>query len=260
MKGEEVDNSDPTNAISDHASEPNIIPTTKNVEVLDFPISSTDVSNINDSLYDSLSTPEDKNKENTLFTNGLILHAPSVSLASDLQVEFSEIGSPTLTTDESHEDLWGENEVSEQDDILEADNWSDIGSSSISLQNNDEENAAHVSFMSPTTDILDDSPTYAMSSDHNIHGNVRQTTGVSQYSSDVLGRWKRLMRLMDTHVEHLPQERLSENLEVSRFGDTIVVEIELYNQTFCEFILEIHGLYVFINHTLNTIVCIFELW
>jgi hypothetical protein len=104
MKGGEVDNSDPTNSISDHASEPNIIPTTKNVEVLDFPISSTDVTDINDSLYDSLSTPEDKNKENTLFTNGLIRHAPSVSLASDLLVEFSEIGSPTLTTDESHEE------------------------------------------------------------------------------------------------------------------------------------------------------------
>jgi len=225
VKGGEVNNSDPTNSISDHASEPNLIPTTKNVEVLDFPISSTDVSNINDSLYDSLSTPEDKNKENVLFTNGLIRHTPSISFASDLQVEFSEIGSPTLTTDESHEDLWGENEVSEHDDILEADNWSDIGSSSISLQNKDEENVAHVSFMSSASDIHDDSPTYAMSSDHNIVGNVRQTTGVSQYSSDVLGRWKRLMRLMDTRVDHLPQEMLSENLEVIHFSDTIVVEL-----------------------------------
>lgn len=266
MKGKELDNVDPTSYMPDNASEPNLVPTITNVErviaapklherVLNFPISNTNVTDINDSLYESLSTPVEKKKENMFFTNRQITHTPSCSLASDLQVEVSEIGSPTLTIDESNEtitttdgeydgdvdkdvnsgseDMWGASLHSREvrgiseHDILEANNWREIANSSIPLQNIDEENAADVSSMSSRSDILDDTPTYAMSSDHNIFGNVRDTGACAsqpcQYSPDVLARWKRLVKLMDTHINHLPSEIISEKPEVSCFGPTIVV-------------------------------------
>ncbi|KAJ1378552.1 hypothetical protein SESBI_47734 [Sesbania bispinosa] len=255
MKGEEMDNADATKSMSNHESEPNLIPTITNVEgvsisenmgsstpkppegVLEFPISSTSATNINDSLYESLSTPVAP------------VHTPSCSLASDLQVEVSEVGSPSMTVDESHEtitttdgesmvydgdidkdvtssseDMWGASYhsrevcgVSEQD-ISEANNWRDI-SSPISLPNIDEENAADVSSMSSRSDMPEDTPTHAMNSDHhNIFGNMKdivRETGAPQpsHSSNVLSRWKRLMKVMDTHVNHLPQELHSEKPE-----------------------------------------------
>ncbi|XP_073221009.1 uncharacterized protein [Cicer arietinum] len=224
MKSEEVDNGDPTNSISNNASEPitnveSIITASPKpqVEVLDFPISTANVSTINDSLYESLSTPVDVNEGNMLFTKGLICHTPSCSLASDLQVEFSEIGSPTLTIDESHENFtFTDGEYHVDKDLN-------------SLHNNDEENAADVSSMASKSEILYDTPIYAMSSDHNnILDNVRQTSS-SQYSSDVLARWKRLMRLMDTRVNHLPSEILSENLKESNQIDNLINKEQVVN-------------------------------
>jgi uncharacterized phage-like protein YoqJ len=276
MKIEDVDDGDPKSSVSYHASDPNLIPTITNVErvstlppkpqesIHDFPISSANVTNLNDSLYESLSTSIDKSKEHMFFANRLIRHTPSISLASDLQVEFSEIGSPTLTIDDNHEDLWGAHEVSDHDDILE--------------ENNDVESVDDdVNFMPSKSDIRDDTPTYRTSSDHNIFGNVKHTS-TSEYSSDVSARWKRLIRLMDTRVDHLPHEILSKNLEVSHFGDTIVVRnVSLMNkhcvnsylkivindvqncELLCSVINELQDLVVFIKHLLNIIIYTFQL-
>ncbi|RDX64403.1 hypothetical protein CR513_57045, partial [Mucuna pruriens] len=258
ITGEEVDNAQETKSISDYASEPDLIPMTnvERGEVLEkpeelivpkpqegeikLPISSASATRINDSLYESLSPPVDKNQEN-LFTGGPICHTPSRSLASDLQVEVSEVGSPTLTVDENHEtatttdgesiiydgdidkdvtsgseDMWGGSlhlrevrRVSEQD-LSEVNSWRDIASP-LSLQNIDEENAADVSSMSSKSDVPDDTPTYETSNGHNIFGNMKdfvteQGEPQPSHSSVVSTRWKRLMRLMDTRVNHAPHE------------------------------------------------------
>ncbi|TKY56445.1 dentin sialophosphoprotein [Spatholobus suberectus] len=259
ITGEEVDNAQATKSNLDHSSEPDLISvinvergeTSEKLEEprvpkpqegdLNLPISSTSATKINDSLYESLSSPVDKNQEN--ITGGPISHTPSCSFASDLQVEVSEVGSPTLTVDENHEtttttdgesmiydgdidkdvtsgseDMWGASlhlrevrRVSEQD-ISEVNSWRDI-CSPLSLQNIDEENAADVSSMSSRSDMPDDTPTYAMSSDHNIFGKDFGTEkGASQptHSSVVSARWKRLMRLMDTRLNHSPHKMHSE--------------------------------------------------
>ncbi|CAJ2652436.1 unnamed protein product [Trifolium pratense] len=227
MKIEEGDDGDPKNSMSYHESEPNLIPSIINIErvstlppkpqesIHDFPISSANVTNLNDSLYESLSIPIDKSKEHMFFANRLIRHTPSISLASDLHVEFSEIGSPTLTIDDNHEDLWEAHEVSDHDDIFE--------------ENTDVENVDDVNFLPSESDIHVDTPTYEMSSDHNMFGNVRQT-GTSQYSSDVSARWKRLIRLMDTRVDHLPQETLSENLEECNQTENLINTDQVMNE------------------------------
>ena len=126
------------------------------------------------------------------------------------------------------EDMWGASlhlkevrRVSEQD-ISELNSWRDI-SSPLSMQNIDEENAADVSSMSSRSDMPDDTPTYAMSSDHNnIFGNMKDF-GAPQnsHSSVVSERWKQLMRLMDTRDSHLPHDRHSKKPGVSQFGATL---------------------------------------
>ncbi|MED6175218.1 hypothetical protein PIB30_076320 [Stylosanthes scabra] len=144
------------------------------------------------------------NQENAILDNNARRsHTPSLSLASDLQVEVSEVGSPTLTVDESHdtvtttdgesvlydgdvdrdvtsgsEDMWGASlharerrRVSEQD-ISELSNWKEISSPG-SVQNLDEvDNAADVSSISSKSDLPEDTPstTHAVIRDHNIFG------------------------------------------------------------------------------------------
>ncbi|KAG5081038.1 hypothetical protein JHK86_005103 [Glycine max] len=230
--GKEVDNAQATKSMSYHARVPK-----PQEEDLNLPISRNSATKINDSLYESLSP----NKETMSFTGCRISHTPSRSLASDIHVEVSEVGSPTLTVDENHEnttdgesmiydgdidkdvtsgseDMWGASlhlrevrRVSEQD-ISELNSWRDI-SSPLSMQNIDEENAADVSSMSSRSDMPDDTPTYAMNSEHNnnnIFGNMKDF-GAPQnsHSSVVSARWKRLMRLMDTRDSHLPHDRHS---------------------------------------------------
>ncbi|KAL2317515.1 hypothetical protein Fmac_031391 [Flemingia macrophylla] len=242
--------------VSEEVKEPRV--PKPEVRVLNLPISSTSASKINDSLYESLSPPINKNQESML-TGDPISLTKSCSLASDLQVEISEVGSPTLTADENHEtatttdgesviydgdidkditsgseDMWGASlhsrevrRVSEQD-ISEINNWKDI-SSPLSLQNIDEENAADDS-MSSRSDIPDDTPTYAMSFDHNIFGNMKDFStekGAPRpfHSSVVPARWKRLMRLMDTRVSHSPHEMNS--AKARSFKE--IVQQELFN-------------------------------
>jgi len=256
ISGKKVDNAEAANSNSDHATMIPTIDVDRAHQVLEkleevtvakpqegdhnIPFSSASATKINDSLYESLSPSVDKNQPNR--------HTPSCSLASDLQVEVSEIGSPTLTVDENHdtttttdgesiiydgdidkdvtsgsEDMWGASlhsrevrRVSEQD-ISELNSWRDI-SSPLSLQNIDEENAADVSSMSSRSDMPDDTPTYAMSSDQNNIFGVKDFVIQPSHSSVVQARWKRLMRLMDNRANHSSHEMHSEKLRVSRFG------------------------------------------
>ncbi|KAK7321339.1 hypothetical protein VNO77_31888 [Canavalia gladiata] len=251
IKGEEMDNAEATTTKKD------LISTTTKMEedrvakpqemVLNLSISSTTATEINDSLYESLSSPEDKKQENKVLAGGPIDHTPSCSLASDLQVEISDAGSPTPTVDESRdtvtttdgesmiydgdidkdvtsgsEDMWGASlhsrevrRVSEQD-ISEVNNWRDIGSP-MCLHNIDEENAADVSSVS-SSDMFDDTPTYPVSNVNSIFGKrkdffTQNGAPHPSYSSEVLQRWKRLIRLMDIPVNHLPRERHSQKPE-----------------------------------------------
>lgn len=276
MKDEELENANATKSISDHTSEPDLTTKITNVErakvsekqgptipkprerVLNFPMFSTNATNINDSLYESFPSPVDRNQENMLFTGTCLSHTPSHSIASDLQVEVSEVGSPTLTVDESHEtntttdgesvvydgdidkditsgseDMWGASLHSRgvrgisEHDISEVNNWRDIASP-FAPQNIDEENAADVSSMSSRSDISEDTPTHAISRDHKIFGNFKDFVGETDAyhpspSSDVSTHWKRSMQLMDKSVNHLPHEAHSEQPEVSHFGDIAVV-------------------------------------
>ncbi|XP_014505298.1 uncharacterized protein LOC106765257 isoform X2 [Vigna radiata var. radiata] len=248
-------NAETTNSNSERANESDMIPTIDDnrAQLLEkvvkpqegdnnLPLTSANATKINDSLYESLPPSVEKNKA-TSFNCGPIRHTPSCSLASDLQVEVSEIGSPTLTVDENNEtttttdgesiiydgdidkdvtsgseDMWGASlhsrevrRVSEQD-ISELNSWRDI-SSPLSLQNIDEENAADVSSMS--SDIPDDTPTFSMTNDqHNIFG-VKDFVMEPSHSSVVAARWKRLMRLMDNRANHSEKTRevfnISEN-------------------------------------------------
>ncbi|MED6208561.1 hypothetical protein PIB30_046362 [Stylosanthes scabra] len=174
-----------------------------------------EIAEDNDSVYKSvpstLAAAANANNNNDKDNQGNAIldnntrrsHTPSLSLASDLQVEVSEVGSPTLTVDESHdtvtttdgesvlydgdvdrdvtsgsEDMWGSSlharerrRVSEQD-ISELSNWKEISSPG-SFQNVDEvDNAADVSSVSSKSDLPEDTPsaTHAVSRDHNIFG------------------------------------------------------------------------------------------
>ncbi|KAE9606001.1 hypothetical protein Lalb_Chr10g0103261 [Lupinus albus] len=210
---------------------------------LNFPMSDINATNINDSLYESLPSHVNKNQVNPLFTGGRISLTPSHSIASDLQVEVSEVGSPTLAAvDDSHEintttdeesvvydgditsgseEMWGASFNSRgvsgsiiEEDISEVHNWRDIASP-LSPKIMDEENTAGVSSMSSRSDMPENTPIQAVSSDGNIFGIVEECIGETDAhpptrSSDVLARWKWLMRLMDKSVNHLPHETHAE--------------------------------------------------
>ncbi|CAL0307756.1 unnamed protein product [Lupinus luteus] len=282
-KDEELENDHATNSISDHTIEPDLTTKIANVEsseVLDnagltipkphdrvpsLPRCSINATNISDSLYESLPSPVDKNQVNMIFTIGRIRLTPSHSLASDLQVEVSEVGSPALTIDDIHEtntttdeesvlydgdidrdinsdseEMWGASfnsrgvrGVNEQD-ISEVHNWRDIASP-LAPQIIDEENAADVSSMSSISDVPEDTPTHAISSDRNIFGIVEECLGENDAphpsrSSDVLARWKRLMRLMDKNVYHSSLETHSEKPEERTIlSEDLITEAQVIN-------------------------------
>ncbi|XP_054817409.1 uncharacterized protein LOC129317099 isoform X2 [Prosopis cineraria] len=67
-----------------------------NKKFLNFPIATGTA--ICEAPLNSLSYPTSKNQEDMPFPDRCIFHEPTCSIASDLQVEFSEIGSPTTLT------------------------------------------------------------------------------------------------------------------------------------------------------------------
>ncbi|XP_028771463.1 uncharacterized protein LOC114728696 [Neltuma alba] len=67
-----------------------------NKKFLNFPIATGTA--MFEAPLDSLSSPTSKDEEDMPFPDRCIFHEPNCSIASDLQVEFSEIGSPTTLT------------------------------------------------------------------------------------------------------------------------------------------------------------------
>ncbi|KAF7833751.1 putative transmembrane protein [Senna tora] len=157
---------------------------------------------INESLFNSLSSPIERHQENMYYSGRRIGMTPTQSVASDLQVEVSEVGSPTLTVDGSNsssdeessvydgdnekdvtsegEDMWGNSihsrevhRIRDFEDIAEANPNKDI-LSAFPLQEIDEENSADVSSVSSTCDIPGDTPTCAASDGYNIFCNMRE--------------------------------------------------------------------------------------
>ncbi|KAE9615160.1 hypothetical protein Lalb_Chr04g0252361 [Lupinus albus] len=283
-KNEELANVHAMNSMSDHTIEPDSTTKIANVEssevlentgrtipkpherVPNFPRSSINSTNLNDSLYESLPSPIDKSRVNTIFTIGRIRLTPSHSLASDLQVEVSEVGSPTLTIDDNHEtntttdeesvlydgdidkdiasdseEMWGASFNSRgvrgvtSRIFQKVHNWKDIASP-LTPQIIDKENAADVSSLSSRSDMPEDTPTHAISIDHNIFGIVEECVGETDaprppHSSDVLARWKRLMRLMDKNVNHSSHETHSEKPEEKRtiLSEDLITEAQVIN-------------------------------
>lgn len=158
-------------------------------------------TNINDSLFNSLTSPIDE-KHQEFYSGRRICKTPTCSIASDLHVEVSEVGSPTLTHEGSNsssdeesslydgdnekditsgsEDMWGNSihardvvgGVSDSEDIAEANPNKDIPST-FPIHEIDEENTADVSSVSSTCDIPGDTPTYAVNDGYNIFCNMR---------------------------------------------------------------------------------------
>ncbi|KAF1891436.1 hypothetical protein Lal_00017071 [Lupinus albus] len=186
MKDVKAESAHETKSMSGHTSEPNLFPNDSNVEpsrvsdnsrlrfhvphqrLLKFPSSSS-------TTITEEHIPSPFNKKHDLFSNDRrICHTPTYSIASDLQVEVSEVGSPASTVEETaetnstserdsvvydgdidrdvssgSEDLWGasfhgrgETQGVSNEDIAKGNNsFKDI-TSPISLRQIDEENAA----------------------------------------------------------------------------------------------------------------------
>ncbi|KAI9109280.1 hypothetical protein K1719_019903 [Acacia pycnantha] len=166
---------------------------------LNFPIA-TGTAAIFEAPLDSPSSATSRNQEEDMpFPDGCIFHKPTCSIASDLQVEFSEIGSPTaLTTDGESEVFDGDIDKEEPDLTPRSD---DLGPISIKLRsceegtaeemNNDspksspiplrqkvveeEKYVIDVSSLSSTSDLNGDSPTHAkINYDYSIFSDMRK--------------------------------------------------------------------------------------
>lgn len=154
---------------------------------------------INESLFNSL-VPIEKNQDNMYYAGRRNCKTPTYSVASDLQVEVSEIGSPSRTLD-------GSNSSSEESSLYDGDNERDVTSgsdemwgnsvhsrgvrgvadiedteeannnllSSFPLQEIGEENSADVSSVSSTCELPGDTPTCAVSHQFDAFGNTRET-------------------------------------------------------------------------------------
>ncbi|XP_028779949.1 uncharacterized protein LOC114736327 [Neltuma alba] len=172
-------------------------------KLLQFPISNS--TSINESLFKSLAAPIEKNHENMFYAGRQIRKTPTQSIASDLQVEVSEVGSPTKALNDSilsseeessvydgdnekdyssgSEDIWG-NSVHVRDvhgiGDFEGTPKAIINSnkdvlSPCPLQEIDEENSADVSSVSSTCELPGDTPTCAVSYDQDLFGDRRET-------------------------------------------------------------------------------------
>lgn len=264
MKDEKVESSHETKSMSDHKSDPGLVPNISNVEIargseksglrfhkphqrfLRFPASTSTTIN-----EDIVPYPFDKKHENMFSNDRRICHTPTYSIASDLQVEVSEVGSPTSTVEEiaetnsttdrdsvvydgdidrdvssGSEDMWGasfhgrEAQVVSREDIPEGNNNSKDIASPISLRQIDEEDVADMSSFSSRSDMPDDTPPYAINSDHNIFGYRKYSVGETEapQSSNSPYVSSPQKGLMDSYVDHLPNETHSEKPEVSHFG------------------------------------------
>ncbi|XP_054817408.1 uncharacterized protein LOC129317099 isoform X1 [Prosopis cineraria] len=195
-----------------------------NKKFLNFPIATGTA--ICEAPLNSLSYPTSKNQEDMPFPDRCIFHEPTCSIASDLQVEFSEIGSPTTLTIDGESvlfdgDIDKETVLSPKSDdlgpisinlragdkdIAEVSNNSPKSSSIYLLQK--VEDVIDVSSLSSTSDFYGDSPTLGkINYDYNFFSDIRKDkaeTQVTHPSDFLIGR----------SVDHLSRETQFERREV----------------------------------------------
>ncbi|XP_019416365.1 PREDICTED: uncharacterized protein LOC109327650 [Lupinus angustifolius] len=275
MKDVKTESAHETKSMSGHTSEPNLFPNIPNVQtsrvsdnsrlrfhvphqrLLKFP-SSTSTTITEEHI------PSPFDKKHDLFSNDRrICHTPTYSIASDLQVEVSEVGSPASTVEETaetnstserdsvlydgdidrdissgSEDLWGasfhgrgETQGVSTEDIAKGNNSFKEITSPISLRQIDEENAADVSSFSSRCDMPDDTPTCAINSDHNIFGDMKNYVKEAEASQSskcpqVSSPQK---NLMDCSLDDLPSETHTKKHE-SIMPENFINEVEIINE------------------------------
>ncbi|CAJ2640243.1 unnamed protein product [Trifolium pratense] len=212
--------------------------------LFNIPNSSTNTTNINESMYENIPSPIDKRQEAMFLADRRLCHTPTYSIASDLQVEVSEVGSPTSTVDENgesnsssdrdsaiydgdidrdinsgDEDLWGASchggggvKAREEED----NNGEDVNNNSkdivspICLRPIDEDDAADVSSYSSRDEGPDDTPTCCVvKTDHNVFGNYMKYS-IGKYevpqSSHSSNETTPQNQLIGSSMDHLPDE------------------------------------------------------
>lgn len=214
--------------------------------VLNLPSSTSNTSatssNINEVMYENITSVIDKRQENMFLTNGRLCHTPTHSVASDLQVEVSEIGSPTSTVGENaeinssidrdsvlydgdidrdissgSEELWGASYhgVKEVEGVKNEENDVEVNNSSRGFVSTfdtchiDGENTTDICSSSSKYDVPENTPTHATNNHHNIFDYLKHPMEESQapQSSN------------SSHaLDQFPNETQPENLKVSYLG------------------------------------------
>ncbi|GAU13394.1 hypothetical protein TSUD_126900 [Trifolium subterraneum] len=210
--------------------------------LFNIPNSSTNTTTINESMYENIPSPVDKRQEAMFLADRRLCHTPTYSIASDLQVEVSEVGSPTSTVDENgesnssseresalydgdidrgvssgDEDLWGASfhgggGVKSREDV---NNGEDVNNNSkdtvspICSKQIDEDDAADVSSYSSRDEGPDDTPTCCVvKTDHNVFGNyMKYSIEITPQSSAEITPQN---QLIGTSMDHLPDETQQE--------------------------------------------------
>ncbi|XP_058757072.1 uncharacterized protein LOC131630301 isoform X2 [Vicia villosa] len=174
--------------------------------LLNIPVTFNDTKTIHESMCDSVPSPIDKRQETMFSGDRRLCHTPTFSIASDMQVEVSEVGSPTSTVDDNgdsnsssdrdrdsmlydgdidrdvssgSEDLWGASfhgkggvKTEENNNSEDVNNGLKDIASPNSLRQIDEEDVADVSSYSSRDEGPEDTPTCCVvNSDHNVFGN-----------------------------------------------------------------------------------------
>ncbi|XP_022642964.1 GATA zinc finger domain-containing protein 14-like [Vigna radiata var. radiata] len=185
--------------------------------VLNLPSSTSNTSatssNINEVMYENITSVIDKRQENMFLTNGRLCHTPTHSVASDLQVEVSEIGSPTSTVGENaeinssidrdsvlydgdidrdissgSEELWGASYhgVKEVEGVKNEENDVEVNNSSRGFVSTfdtchiDGENTTDICSSSSKYDVPENTPTHATNNHHNIFDYLKHPMEESQ--------------------------------------------------------------------------------
>ncbi|XP_029126813.1 uncharacterized protein LOC109800890 isoform X2 [Cajanus cajan] len=279
MKDEKVENDHEKKSMLDQVSELDLVPNISNIEndevldksrlglrfpkphgrLLNFPVSTTTTTtntNINEALYDTVTSVVDKRQENMLLTHGRLCHTPTYSVASDLQVEVSEVGSLTSTIGENvetnsstdrdsilydgdvdrdvssgSEELWGTSfhggkeaqGVRSEGDNGEVSNNSKDVVSPFARQHINEENAANISLMSSKSDMPEDTSTHATNNHHDIFGYMKHSIGETEAPQSSNSSYA---------LNQLPTETRSEKLEewCNNLPENVTTEEQVINE------------------------------
>ncbi|CAI8596853.1 unnamed protein product [Vicia faba] len=217
--------------------------------LLNIPVSFNETKTIHESMCDTVPSPVDKRQETMFSGDRRLCHTPTYSIASDLQVEVSEIGSPTSTVDDNgdtnsssdrdrdsmlydgdidrdvssgSEDLWGASfhgkggvKTEENNSSEDVNNSLKEIASPISLRQIDEEDdAADVSSYSSRDEGPEDTPTCCVvNSDHNVFGNY---TKFSRGKNDVPQSSRSSYdTLSQNQLINSPMDQISEEISIN---------------------------------------------